>query len=203
MATIFGKWVAPRREIDPNAKDYAVPTGKYDKELPFTSRYLYVGAAGDVRLWLWASDAVASSGTLTISGGSGTVGGVIAGTTVTVTWGTSDIATATALAAAINANGTIGGGKVVNATNLIGGDSNGQGAIATNVVTVSYFNPSPAGNSVTLVASGTGVTASGATLSGASGTTLYKGMLKGTMYPLVIREIIASGTTATDLVITR
>lgn len=202
MATIFGKWVAPRREIDPNAKDYAVPTGDYDAELPFTSRFLYVGAAGDVRLWLWASDAVAASGTLTISGGTGTVGGVIAGTTVTVTWADSDVATATALAAAINANGTIGG-TVVNATNLIGGDDNGQGAVATNIVTVSYFNPSPDGDAITLVASGTGVTASGATLSGSAGTTLYKGALAGTMYPLVIRQIIDADTTATDLVITR
>src|SRR5438132_2111071 len=53
------------------------------------------------------SGAVAASGTLTLSTASGTVGGTIAGVAKTVTWATSDTATATALAAAINADATL------------------------------------------------------------------------------------------------
>jgi phage tail sheath gpL-like len=100
------------------------------------------------------TDSLQASGTLTISSGSGAVGGTIAGTAKTVTWGTSDTASAAALAVAINADATIKG--FVYATSAAG------------VVTLTALVPGVAGNRITLVASGTGVTASGATL--ASGT---------------------------------
>src|SRR5687768_7319076 len=45
-----------------------------------------------------------ATGTLTIASGSGSVGGSINGVSVTVTWATSDTATAAALATAINAS---------------------------------------------------------------------------------------------------
>lgn len=94
-----------------------------------------------------------ATGTLTISGGAGTVGGVINGVSVTVTWGTSDTATATALVTAINAKP----GLPVMASSSAG------------VVTIYAMGGggTGGGGSITLVASGTGVTASGATLSGA------------------------------------
>lgn len=98
--------------------------------------------------------AVAASGTLTLASSSGTVGGSINGVSVTVAWGTSDTATATALAAAINAsvNALVAGH--VTATSLNG------------VVTVTAANKGIVGNAITLAASGTNVTASGARLTG-------------------------------------
>lgn len=96
--------------------------------------------------------AVAAHGTLTLSSASGTVGGAINGTSVTVTASGGDTATATALAAAINANATTK--LIVHATSALG------------VVTITAIARGTAGNSITLTASGTGVTRSGATLTG-------------------------------------
>lgn len=93
-----------------------------------------------------------ASGTLTLSGGSGSVGGTIGGQAVTVTWATSDTLSAAALAAAINANTTAN--TYVVATSALG------------VVTVTAIVPGTIGNSMSLVASGTGVTASGSRLTG-------------------------------------
>lgn len=100
-----------------------------------------------------------ATGTLTIASGSGSVGGSINGVSITVTWGTSDAASATALAAAINAstNALIQG--VVYAT------------VASGVVTVNAVKGGVDGNAITLVASGTGVTASGARLTGGAAAT--------------------------------
>lgn len=98
-----------------------------------------------------------ATGTLTIESGSGSVGGTINGTAVTVTWATSDTASAAALAVAINAAADIVSKHVV-ATSSAG------------VVTLTAKCGGHAGNAVTLVASGTGVTASGARLTGGSGT---------------------------------
>ena len=102
------------------------------------------------------SDAVVATGTLTISSGSGAVGGTIDGTTVTATWATSDTNSAALVAAAINANTTTN--KKVYATS------------AGGVVTVAALVPGIQGNAITLVASGTGVTASGAKLGAGTGT---------------------------------
>lgn len=102
-----------------------------------------------------ATNAVKASGTLTISGGSGAVGGTIGGTLVTAAWATSDTVAAGLVAAAINANSTVN--KLCYATSLAG------------VVTVTSNLPGPLGNKITLVASGTGVTASGAVLASGAG----------------------------------
>jgi phage tail sheath gpL-like len=102
-----------------------------------------------------SADAVLASGTLTISSGSGSVGGTIGGTAKTVTWATSDTASAAALVTAINADTTIN--KLVIATSAAG------------VVTLTALVPGAVGNKITLVASGTGVTASGATLASGAG----------------------------------
>lgn len=101
-----------------------------------------------------------ATGTLTIASGSGTVGGTINGVGVTVTWGTSDTATAAALATAINASGNALVANHVTATSAAG------------VVTLSAKKKGAAGNAITLAASGTGVTASGARLTGGTESTM-------------------------------
>ncbi len=102
----------------------------------------------------------AAAGSISISGGTGTVGATIGGTLVTVPWAVSDAATALALLAAINANvvtaalvlATSGGSGIITLTSLLGGTL---------------------GNATSLAASGTGVTVSGVSLTGgASSTTL-------------------------------
>lgn len=98
---------------------------------------------------------VKASGTLTIAGGSGAVGGTIGGVAKTVTWATSDTASAAALAAAINADATLKQWVVASAV--------------AGVVTITALVPGTVGNAITLVASGTGVTASGARLASGSG----------------------------------
>lgn len=104
--------------------------------------------------------AVRASGTLTLSGATGAVGGTIAGTLKTVTASGGDTATATALAAAINADATLQ--TLVEASSVAG------------VVTIKALAAGVQGNKLTLVASGTGCTASGATLAnGAGSVTTY------------------------------
>lgn len=105
------------------------------------------------------NDAVAASGTVTISSGSGSIAAVINGVSTAVTWGTSDTATAAALAAAINASANALVNGHVTATSALG------------VVTITAINPGVTGNAITLSATGTGATASGARLtSGAAAT---------------------------------
>lgn len=95
-----------------------------------------------------------AAGTLTLSTASGAVGGTINGVTVTATAAGGDTASAALVAAAINASANALVSNHVTATS--------SGA----VVTVTSKYPGHAGNAVTLAASGTGVTASGARLSG-------------------------------------
>jgi phage tail sheath gpL-like len=96
-----------------------------------------------------------ATGTLTISSGSGSVGGTIGGTAVTATWATSDTVSAALVAAAINANTTVN--KFCSATSAAG------------VVTITAASVGQIGERITLVASGTGVTASGANLGAGAG----------------------------------
>jgi trimeric autotransporter adhesin len=118
----------------------------------------YAGASG------FSVSQAQATGTLTLSSASGSVGGIINGVTITVTASGGDAATATALAAAINASVDPLVQHLVRADNL---DANGA---ATAVVTVTAHTPGVAGNTVTLAATGTGVTASGARLTGATST---------------------------------
>src|SRR5512133_2511694 len=111
--------------------------------------------AADVSITLNGTVGAQATGTLTMASSSGTVGGTIAGTAVTVTWATSDTLSAAALATAINANATVN--KLVRATSALG------------VVTLTALAAGIVGNQITLVASGTNVTASGAKLTGGAG----------------------------------
>lgn len=111
--------------------------------------------ASSVLISTGSANAVRASGTLTMASSTGTVGGTIGGTAVTVTWATSDTASSTALAAAINANTTVN--KYVSATS--------SGAVTT----ITAHTPGEGGNGITLTASGTNVTASGAKLAGGTG----------------------------------
>lgn len=95
-----------------------------------------------------------ATGTVTVGAASGTVGATINGVSVTVTYATSASATATALAAAINASANALVNQHVTAS------------ASSGVVTLTSKFPGHAGNAVTLAASGTGMTASGARLSG-------------------------------------
>lgn len=106
-----------------------------------------------------AGDWVAASGTVTISGGSGSIAAIINGVTISVTWATSDTNTASLLAAAINASANALVAPFVSATSLLG------------VVTITADNKGVAGNAITLAASGTGATASGARLTGGAEST--------------------------------
>lgn len=101
-----------------------------------------------------------ASGTLTFSGASGTVGGSINGVAITVATGASDAATAAAWAAAVNAstNPLVSGLVTATATG-------GVASITSGLV-------GAVGNQTTLAASGTGVTASGARLTGGTSTIL-------------------------------
>lgn len=101
-----------------------------------------------------------ATGTLTLAAVSGAVGGIINGVTVTATASGGDIASAGLVAAAINASVDPLVAPHVTASNL-----NASG-VATAVVTLTAKNPGSCGNAVTLAASGTGVTASGARLTG-------------------------------------
>ena len=101
----------------------------------------------------------AATGTLTLSSASGTVGGSINGVSVTVAFATSDTNTATLLAAAINAS-----------TNpLIQGLVSASASLG--VVTLTSLVAGTPGNMTTIAASGTGVTASGARLTGGTSVT--------------------------------
>jgi phage tail sheath gpL-like len=104
----------------------------------------------------------AASGTLTLSGASGTVGGVINGVTLTVAFDTDDATTASALADEINAS------DAALVEGLVTASADGA------VVTLTAVDAGVTGNCITLAASGTGVTASGARLTGGTTTTLTK-----------------------------
>ncbi len=103
-----------------------------------------------------------ATGTLTLATSSGAVGGVINGVTVTATWATSDTVTAALIAAAINASANALVNEHVTATS------------AGAVVTLTNKRAGAGGNAVTLVASGTNVTASGARLTGGTETTITR-----------------------------
>lgn len=98
--------------------------------------------------------AVRSSGTLTLGAVSGSVGGTIDGTAVTVTASGGAAGTIGPLVAAINANATVN--KKVYAV-----------ATSGTVITLYAMSPGVNGNKLTLAASGTGMTTSGAFAGGA------------------------------------
>ncbi len=102
--------------------------------------------------------AVAATGTVTLSGGSGTITATINGVAIAITWATSDTNSAALLTAAINASTNALVQNIVTATSAAG------------VVTITAVVPGVVGNCVTLAASGTGATASGARLTGGTET---------------------------------
>lgn len=97
-------------------------------------------------------EGVAATGTITISSGSGAIGAVINGVTISITWATSDNNSATLLANAINESEDALVQGLVDAT------------VATNVVTITAQRGGWSGNAITLAATGTGATASVARL---------------------------------------
>ncbi len=196
----MARGTAPQRQSDPFIRDADVTPSDDDDIVddtgqPFgTTRGLTTGTAGDIRLHLWGNLTNNASGTLALSSASGSVGGAINGASaITVTASGGDVATATALAAAINASVDVLVAGIVTASNVVGGT-------ATANVVVTYKNYSPAGDLITLVASGSGVTASGATLSGSYGSRLYKNQNNGQTLPANVTRVLATGTTAGSIV---
>lgn len=120
--------------------------GSVDVQQEANTTVLAVGRIG--------SDAVAASGTVTISSGSGTITATINGVAITATWTTSDTHTGDLLVAAIAASSNALVKGVVTSSNAAG------------VVTISAAVKGVMGNCVTLAASGTGATASGGRLTG-------------------------------------
>lgn len=106
-----------------------------------------------------AGNATQASGTITLAAASGTITATINGVAVPVTYATSVTHTAGLLAAAINASSNALVSGHVTATSQAG------------VVTIKATTPGFAGNAVTLAATGTGATASGARLTGGTQTT--------------------------------
>ena len=102
---------------------------------------------------------VLASGTFTLSSGSGTITATINGVAIAITWATDDTTSAALLAAAINASANALVAGIVTATSAAG------------VVTVTAARGGKAGNTVTIAASGTGNTASGARLTGGTNGT--------------------------------
>lgn len=100
-----------------------------------------------------------ATGTLTFSSASGTVGGSINGVSVTVTAAGGDTNTAALWVAAVAASTNPLVQGVVTASNVAG------------VATVQAVQYGTTGNAITLAASGTGVTASGARLTGGTSAT--------------------------------
>lgn len=100
-----------------------------------------------------------ATGTVTLATASGTVGATINGVSVTTAFDTDDATTATALAEAINDS----------ADALV--SNHVTASAAAGVVTVTAKHPGHPGNAVTLAATGTGATASGARLTGGTSTT--------------------------------
>jgi hypothetical protein len=105
--------------------------------------YVPVGATGTGA----TSATTGPVSTITLSGASGTITGVVNGARIAVTYATSDTVTAAALAAAINANTNVN--RLVTATSAAG------------VVTITSRS------AITLAAAGTGTTASAAILAAA------------------------------------
>jgi hypothetical protein len=125
----------------------------------------------------------AATGTVTISAGSGVITAIINGVSVSVTWGTSDTATATALAAAINA--TVGLPAIAYSA---------AGVVTVVATLAGTGSTNTAGNSIPLDATGTGVTKSGIVLSngGTTANVLIKALVPGTVGNGI--TLVASGT---------
>jgi hypothetical protein len=178
---------------------------------PIIARRLYVGGAGVVYVDVAGNSGLAdcsgntvaatATGVVTMSGtNSGDTDHiVINGTDVSFTAGLTDVLSATAAVAAINANSTING--IVTA-------ANGGGTLA--VVTITCDVPGKFGNAITLTVSGTGVTrTSGATLGTGTGATAGTGgsgnyvpltAVAGGVLEINATKVYSTGTTATLIV---
>lgn len=119
--------------------------------------FLTACMGGTLRATTVDAATVPASGTVTLSTANNvvvTIGGLAISA---VPAGASDAATATTVAAAINALATVSDAVVASASGA--------------VVTVTALQSGPMGNVITLAASGTGATASGARLTGGTSST--------------------------------
>jgi hypothetical protein len=135
-----------------------------------------------------------ATGTITIASGAGVVTATIASllpgqraVTASVTWATSDTATAAALAAAINA---LPNCPVV--------ASSAAGVVTLWATTAGSGSTNTGGNLITLAATGTGVTVSGALLTGGgtNANVLVKAIMPGTVGAGITLAASGTGITA-------
>lgn len=138
--------------VDTRKRDFAIGVSNYFKKLA-SGTHPYDTAV------VARSAGVCAIGKVTFATSSGTVGVVINGVTITVTWGTDDTVSAALLAAAINASTNALIQNVVTATSALG------------VTTVTASAPGISGNWITFVASGTNVSVTGARLGTGAGST--------------------------------
>jgi hypothetical protein len=129
----------------------------------------------------------AATGTVTIASGSGAITAIINGVSISVTWASSDTATAAALAAAINA---------LKGLPVVASSSAGVVTLWSTLGT-NTGSANTDGNAITLAATGTGATASGAILSGGgtNANVLIKALVPGTIGNGI--TLVASGTGVT------
>lgn len=183
----------PKRSPLPETSGYAAPiTPSNTTTFDDIAQRLWVGNPGVVYIDAAGNGegVLAAQGEIDLTGSSGTVGATIGGTLVTVAWATSDSVTATALAVAINADA---------AANLL------VSAAATGaIVLLTATSTGLFGNAITLVASGTSVTVSGATLGtgSVSASTIVdfdgsSGVVGATINGLTITVTWATSDTAT------
>jgi hypothetical protein len=186
-------WPAPKRQSDPAARAAAV-TPSNTAQLGNTTRRLFVGTGGLVYVDLVGNSDrngvnATATGTYTVASASGTITATIGGTAVTATGTGNNTTDAATLAANINANNTVN--KLVSATSALG------------VITLTAVIEGKFGNAVTTTATGTGLTAGQATLTGGTGGAgnylAYKAAT-GTYLNVQATRVYALGTTATDLV---
>jgi hypothetical protein len=128
-----------------------------------------------------------ATGTWTTSGGSGVQTLTVNGVTLSLTWASSDTATATAMVALVNTTKGLpviaySAAGVVTVVSTLGGTG------STNT----------AGNSITLAGTGTGVTVSGAILSngGTTANVLIKALIPGTIGNGITLALSGTGETA-------
>lgn len=140
--------------------DFVTPLDPLDTAMDISRLFTSMAAGGRTTgtALVTLETPVAAAGTITLSGGSGTITAIINGVSIAITWATSDTVSAALLATAINASSNALVQYLVTATSLLG------------VVTITAL-AGTTGNQCTLAATGTGATASGTRLTGGTNGT--------------------------------
>lgn len=154
------------------------------------ARSLFVGLGGDVAFipaGRQESDVTPATGYVTVTSGNGVLHTVIDGVDVSVTWATSDAHTAGLIVTAIGAES----GLDDVATAEIDADD-------PTKVNITAVPPGQVGR-FSLTVSGTGIAASGATLTGGAGVRVWRNLPDAFIIPMWVRRVLSTGTTASEI----